>query len=445
MGCTKCRQEQIKEIKHSEIVNPYIKKKEVDFIPVSILDTLNNKIDYNNVYTKREVLEDEEIKKLDAIIKKIKINRRLILLLKKCQSRIIGIQYRKKLRFENLRRAETVTLENLLKRDIPLKKYQIDNFFRDNPPLETEPNLRIIKSNPIILENKIIYLGEWDTNFYQRYGRGIQIYPDGSYYKGYWENNKAEGKGEFIHSSGDKYVGNWHNNKRHGKGIYNSKDGKEYEGYWKNDKPDGEGKEIINVGNIYIGAFSKGKRNGHGRLQMKNGCIYEGNFKDGKMNGKGIYTFTDKRVYEGDFINNTFEGKGIYTWPNGNKYKGHFKNNQREGFGTFYFKNGKKIRGLWNKGELEGEYEIYSITKERWIKKKAKEKEDNNLDNEDVKLNNNKIFKEENKDNDVFNNGQILDDSEFDNLGEIKKSEEIKIELNGEDEFQLKNQSELQI
>ena len=60
----------------------------------------------------------------------------------------------------------------------------------DNPPKITESNIKIIKSEPVIFQNNIIYIGEWDTNFFQRYGRGIQFYPDGSYYKGYWENDK---------------------------------------------------------------------------------------------------------------------------------------------------------------------------------------------------------------------------------------------------------------
>ena len=438
MGCVKCSQEKvIKESKKNEIINPYTRNQRIEFKPASIIDTLDNQIDYNNIYTRKEILLDDDLKQLDELIKKIRMNKRLLKLVKKFQSIIIGIQFRKKIRYDNLRRAETISLDALSKRDLPLQKYQIENFFKECPPKVSDPNLKIIKSEPILLQNKIIYVGEWDISFFQRYGRGIQFYPDGSYYKGYWENDKAEGNGEFVHSSGDKYVGNWHDNKRHGRGIYKSIDGKEYEGYWKNDKPNGEGKEIIENGNIYIGSFSEGLKNGIGRLQMKNGCLYEGNFEKGKMNGKGVYTFTDKRIYEGNFVNNTFEGQGKYTWPNGNKFIGYFKNNQREGFGVYYLKDGKKYRGVWSQGILEGEYDIYNPNKNKWIKKKAKEREKGkeNFNNNAAKSVTNKVENEEKDEPDAFNNGQIIDLSGIDNQEEINKNENIEIEINLEDIF----------
>ena len=439
MGCTKCRQEVVFiENKKNEIVNPYANRSEINFKPTSILEALNNQIDYNNVYNKKEILPEEEKKQLDEMINKIRVNKRLLKIVKKCQSRILGVQIRKRVRIDNLRRAETINLDLLSKKELPLSTYQIKNFFLDNPPKLSTQNIKIIKSDPIIFANEIIYIGEWDTNFFQRYGRGIQFYPDGSYYKGYWENDKAEGTGEFIHSSGDKYQGNWHDNKRHGKGVYTSSKGREYEGYWKNDKPDGEGKEIGENGNIYIGSFSKGLKNGFGRLQMKNGNIYEGNFVDGKMNGEGTYTFTDKRVYEGEFVNNTFEGKGIYKWPNGNKFKGNFKNNNREGFGIFYFTDGKQYRGIWNQGRLEGNYDLYNPNKGVWIKKKAKEIIEKNSNKNVTKSNSNKD-KIDSNNADEFNNGHLFDFSEIGDIGEIEKEEENKIEFNNEDDFSIGN------
>ena len=52
-------------------------------------------------------------------------------------------------------------------------------------------------------ENKTIYYGEWDTKNNKRHGRGIQVWPDGSKYIGYWQNNQAWGKGKLIHPDGD--------------------------------------------------------------------------------------------------------------------------------------------------------------------------------------------------------------------------------------------------
>ena len=146
MGCTKCRQEKIiEENKKLELVNPYKKDKRIIFKTTSILDKLNNQVEHNdNVYIQKEILNEEEIKQLDEMTKKFKKNKRLIFILKRCQSRIIGMQLRKKIRFNNLRRSETMSLDKLIEKDIPLKKFQIENFFSDNPPLITNQNIQII-------------------------------------------------------------------------------------------------------------------------------------------------------------------------------------------------------------------------------------------------------------------------------------------------------------
>ena len=432
MGCTKCRPKKfLDENKDNEII--YTQKAGNLFKHKSIIDILDSRIDYNNIYQQKEILQDEEIEQLNEVAKKIKNDIKLLRLLKKCQSRIIGMHLRKKVRYENLRRSETMTLDNLLKKDIPLRKDQIESFFLEYPPKIIKENIKIVKSEPIVFANEIIYIGEWDSNYFQRYGRGIQIYPDKSYYKGYWENNKAEGKGEFYHKSGDKYIGNWHDNKRNGKGIYKSKNGMTYDGNWVDDKPDGEGKEEWEDGNTYIGSYSKGKKNGYGKLIMKNGCIYEGNFVDGNMNGKGKYIFNDQRIYEGNFINNSFEGKGTYTWPNGNIYKGYFKNDKRDGFGILYFKDGKKYRGMWNKGRLEGKYDFYNPYKNIWIKRKKKII----YDEEEHKNNNTISEKMDDDDEDEFNVGQFFDDSVIGKIEGIKKNENIEINPNIDEEFKI--------
>ena len=44
-------------------------------------------------------------------------------------------------------------------------------------------------------------------------GYGIQTWPDGAWYEGYWDNDKANGKGIFYHVDGDIYNGDWVNDK----------------------------------------------------------------------------------------------------------------------------------------------------------------------------------------------------------------------------------------
>lgn len=56
-----------------------------------------------------------------------------------------------------------------------------------------------------------------------RSGRGILIYPDGSYYEGYWRKNARHGKGRYIYYNGDAYCGGWYRGQRHGVGVYTNK------------------------------------------------------------------------------------------------------------------------------------------------------------------------------------------------------------------------------
>jgi hypothetical protein len=70
------------------------------------------------------------------------------------------------------------------------------------------------------LDNGALYDGEWLVGTQTKQGRGMQIWPDGSLYEGYWKNGKANGNGRLIHADGDVYVGNWKDDKADGFGIY---------------------------------------------------------------------------------------------------------------------------------------------------------------------------------------------------------------------------------
>lgn len=58
-----------------------------------------------------------------------------------------------------------------------------------------------------VMDNMARYTGEWHKTKNVRQGRGVQIWPDGSMYEGYWKDNKAHGRGRLIHSDGDVYDG----------------------------------------------------------------------------------------------------------------------------------------------------------------------------------------------------------------------------------------------
>ena len=428
MGCTKCSQNKDEDnSKEQEIVysepdhhKPNSLKRELT--KNFILESLNTQMVTEQ--TNKNEIPIEEEKKLVEMVESIKADKKKMRLLKKCQSHILGMQLRKKMRVDNLKRSESINFNLLAQKELPISKNEIEKFFEDYPPIGVRGNIKVEKKEPLMLENRILYYGEWDLTFFTKHGRGVQIWPDGSYYKGYWENNKAEGKGEFIHSSGDAYIGYWHLNKREGKGVYHSKKGMEYNGNWKNDKQEGKGQEVWEDGSVYNGYYSNGKKNGKGEMVWANGCSYQGNFENGNINGRGRYVFSDKRIYEGDFVNNVFEGKGTFMWPNGDKYRGNFKKDKREGFGIFTFSDGRILKGMWKDGKQDGEFDVYKPDRGIWVKKK--------YEYEKQKLNISKEIneKEENEAD------KMINDEEFENIDEIKKTEENKIDgLDEEDDF----------
>ena len=437
MGCSKCSQKkELENSKNNEIIynepehnKPNLLKRELS--KNFILESINTQLTQENKYNKEIPLEEQ--KKLVEMTEKIKADKKKMRLLQKCQSHLIGMQLRKKLRVETLKKSETINFELLSEKELPIPKEEVIKFFDEYPQKNENIDLKVEKKEPLILEKNIIYYGEWDMNFYTKHGRGIQIWPDGSYYKGYWENNKAEGKGEFKHSSGNVYIGYWDNNKRHGKGVYHSRKGMEYNGFWRNDKQEGKGKEIWEDGTIYNGYYLNGKKHGKGEITWANKCSYKGYFENGNINGRGIYTFSDNRKYEGDFVNNYFEGKGTFTWPNGNKYHGNFKKDKREGFGIFTFADGKIYKGTWKDGKQEGEFHIFNPKKGIWVKKKYKEIEDE----KSKENNNNSILISEKSEEHENERIKIIQVEELEDIGEIKKTEENKIDGLDEDEFKL--------
>ena len=128
---------------------------------------------------------------------------------------------------------------------------ELEEFLSAYKPLEDSIEVEIRPTT--ICENKTVYYGEWDIKNNKRHGRGIQVWPDGSKYMGYWQNNQACGKGKLIHQDGDIYEGDWQSDKPNGEGCYIHIDGTKYVGEWKNDKQDGKGEEKWPDGSTYIG------------------------------------------------------------------------------------------------------------------------------------------------------------------------------------------------
>ena len=81
-----------------------------------------------------------------------------------------------------------------------------------------------------------IYSGQWNDNTNTKEGYGLQVWPDGSKFEGFWFDDKAKGYGRFILADGDVYQGSWVGDKAHGEGEYFYAEGATYKGGWNEDK-----------------------------------------------------------------------------------------------------------------------------------------------------------------------------------------------------------------
>ena len=241
---------------------------------------------------------------------------------------------------------------------------------------EYEINNTSNKIIAVLYQNKSIYKGMVNSRG-QREGFGKYYLPDGSIYKGFFCNNKMEGRGRIININGFVYEGEFKNGHSNGYGKYIALDGTTYKGTWLNDKQNGIGNEIYPDGSFYSGNFKNGKKNGNGKLVFKDKNIFEGNFFNNDINGEGAFYWKDGRIYIGNWKENKMNGYGIFIWPDKKKYYGNYINNLKEGFGCFYWNDGHKYEGFWKEGKQHG-YGIMSGNKDDkygyWINGKLQSK-----------------------------------------------------------------------
>mmetsp|Transcript_42580 Transcript_42580/g.40841 ORF Transcript_42580/g.40841 Transcript_42580/m.40841 type:complete len:127 (+) Transcript_42580:489-869(+) len=113
--------------------------------------------------------------------------------------------------------------------------------FREEPEGLGEVSMRDL----VGLSNGVKYLGEWKVEEEKalKEGKGIQIWPNGSFYIGWWRKGKANGWGRLISYQGDVYEGLWEEDKGQGIGMYIHQNGSIYVGDFLNDKQHGMGIE----------------------------------------------------------------------------------------------------------------------------------------------------------------------------------------------------------
>ena len=218
---------------------------------------------------------------------------------------------------------------------------------------EYEINNTSNKIIAILYPNKSVYKGMINSKG-QREGFGKYYLSDGSIYKGFFRNNKMDGRGRIVNINGFIYEGEFKNGHSNGYGKYVALDGTTYKGTWLNDKQNGIGNEIYPDGSFYNGNFKDGKKNGNGKLIFKDKNIFEGNFVNNDICGEGAFYWKDGRIYIGNWKENKMNGYGIFIWPDKKKYYGNYINNLKEGFGCFYWNDGHKYEGFWKGGKQHG-------------------------------------------------------------------------------------------
>ena len=173
----------------------------------------------------------------------------------------------------------------------------------------------------------------------KRHGFGIQLFPNGSYYIGYWESNQSNGRGKLVLPDNTYYEGIYANGViQNGCVVYfngarfeGSFDGTQYERFkngtftfTKGDKFKGEWKDGIVV---------------TGRLFDREGKVWEF-FKDDtiirRYNGPGNYGIIVSKInkwfYEGGIENNDCTGNGTIYCAFQQYKTGQFVKNQIHGF-----------------------------------------------------------------------------------------------------------------
>jgi hypothetical protein len=204
------------------------------------------------------------------------------------------------------------------------------------------------------------YKGNFENNFMSGYG--LYTYSNGDRYKGEFKNDDFDGIGTYHYSNGDKYFGKYKNNKKNGEGIFLFANGKKLEGLFENGNFIKEEKIQLTGINHFLNAndsemieLSELKKcedveiikwnNCAGEIKLSNGDQYSGEFKDGLPNGKGAYFYLDGRRYVGYFKNGKKNGRGMQSSNNGDLYDGNFSNDLMHGQGLYMHRNGDYYSG----------------------------------------------------------------------------------------------------
>ena len=148
--------------------------------------------------------------------------------------------------------------------NLQYSKYQYNNlnknnsFFNENRQIMPKISNQFSTSNNLQEERKG-YFGEKD-NKGNKIGFGIQIFEDGSTFKGIFSNDKANGWAIYEQKDGDIFKGEYEEDRTSGYGEYSNGNGAIYYGYWIDDLQFGIGYEIWKNSSKYYGEYNNGKK-----------------------------------------------------------------------------------------------------------------------------------------------------------------------------------------
>lgn len=141
-------------------------------------------------------------------------------------------------------------------------------------------------------------------------GFGSRYFSDGTVFRGYWKDGKAEGKGILSSTDGMLYVGIWKKGLFHGYGSLLLKDGTYREGYFRKGELNGFGIEILPSGERYHGSFLSDQRHDGGEILSEKGERHlVGHFKGVPIDQRKSKTLEGFQVV--DFLDKTWKLSGI--------------------------------------------------------------------------------------------------------------------------------------
>ena len=199
---------------------------------------------------------------------------------------------------------------------------------------------------PIQFQDGCTYRGQMLDGM--RHGRGEQVWPDGSFYRGFWYFNEISGFGIYINSGG-LYT--------YGEILEESPDTDiDHEISREQFLEINTNKENRQFGDV----FKKGKRVGkhkksEGEYKIERKMVHI-KIRDSDQESAKLDVFSwtgpNGEEYKGHWKDGQMQGHGECYWPDGARYSGYWKEGKRHGHGLMLYPDGKRINGNWQFGEL---------------------------------------------------------------------------------------------